>query len=180
MADEDTLEHEDEQHDDGPAALREALKRAEKRAADAEAHATEAEAARRENVMLRAGVDIDSKLGQMFARSYQGDLDIDAVKTEWAELAPSTPVVPEPSEQEQGRERSALAADAPAPTTLSDADPRAAGIEEFHKRRAQGFSREEAAVPYFDQVLTAATEGDKRVLWDAEAQSEHYSRIRRS
>lgn len=162
------IEPEVEEHEEGPAALREALKRAEKRAAEAEEKAGEGDKARRENVMLRAGVDIDSKLGQMFARSYEGDLDVDAVKAEWADLAPAAPAKEEPNPEDaaQQTERASLASETAAPTQLSDIHPHRAGIAEFERARDEGYTADEASVQFFDRLLSSAAEGDKRVIFD--------------
>lgn len=156
---------------DGPAQLREALKRAEKRAAEAEEKGSTADKLARENAMLRAGVDLDSKLGQMFSRSYEGDLDPEAVKAEWSELAPAPAPreEPKPEETQQQTERAALASETVAPTQLSDVHPHRAGIEEFHRLRAEeGLNAQDAAVQFFDKTLTAAAAGDKRVIFDPE------------
>ena len=144
------------------------------------AQAAEAEAAKREIAFLRAGVDVDSKLGQMFVKSYDGDLDVDKVKSEWAEIAPQPAtevVVVDPSEQRQTQERVSLAADTEPPAQFAGKNPKRAGVEEFHRLQTEeGYGRDEASVQFFDKVLTAAVNGDERVLWDAQAQADHFDR----
>jgi hypothetical protein len=73
---------EDDDEDDS-----QAIRNMRKRIKELEKNDTDAVSLKRENAMLRAGIDIDSKLGKMFLRTYEGDLsDIDAIKTEATEI----------------------------------------------------------------------------------------------
>lgn len=181
----DPHDPDDPQEPNGPRELREARDRAVQRAQEAEQRATDAEKLARENVMLRAGVDLDSKLGGMFSRSYEGDLDIDKVKAEWAELAPAQPApdestadTPSAADIEAQRQRAALASDPVAPTQLTDEHPMKAGLKEYHRLREEdGLTSDEAAVQVVDKVLTAALKGDPRVLWDEAAKERFYARV---
>ncbi len=40
----------------------------------------------RENALLRAGIPIDTPVGEMFARGYDGDVNPDAMKAKWNEM----------------------------------------------------------------------------------------------
>lgn len=59
-------------------------------AALAEANANTA-AAQRELVMRRANVDIESPLGQMFAKAYDGPADVDSVISQWSAVTGQPP-----------------------------------------------------------------------------------------
>lgn len=78
--------------------VRAALKREQKRRKDAEAAAQEGSTARRELTFLRAGVDLDSAVGKLFAKAYDGELDPEAIKTQWSEIAPSGATPPASAE----------------------------------------------------------------------------------
>ena len=78
--------------------VRAALKREQKRRKDAEAAAQEGSTARRELTFLRAGVDLDSPVGKLFAKAYDGELDPEAIKTQWSEIAPSGATPPPSAE----------------------------------------------------------------------------------
>lgn len=59
----------------------------------AEARAADADALRRELAFAKAGVPDETPLGKLFMTGYSGELDTEAVKAAWAEVAP-TPVDP--------------------------------------------------------------------------------------
>lgn len=63
--------------------------------ADAAKDRAEADAAKRELAFLRAGIDLDSPQGKLFAKAYDGDPTADAVKAQAQEFglidAPSVP-----------------------------------------------------------------------------------------
>ena len=49
---------------------------------------------KREMAFMKAGVDTDSKAGQLLFKAYDGELDTEAIQAEWQELAPTpSPVV---------------------------------------------------------------------------------------
>lgn len=154
-------------------ALREAAKAG--KAAQAEA-----ERLQRELAFAKAGIDTDSKLGSMLAKTYEGDLsDIEALKAEWAELNPSTSSdsqspkpdaeVPDgfqdPSQQQQHREQ--LAGQAAGEQAKDGPDPYDQAFEAFHANKALPLEdRQEAAM---STVLGAYFQGDKRVMFDRAA-----------
>ena len=64
----------------------------EKDAAAGKAAAAERDAATRELAFLKAGIDLDTPTGKLFAKAYDGANDVDAVKaaaTEYGVLAPA-------------------------------------------------------------------------------------------
>jgi len=68
----------------------------EKRAKDADKIRAEAESAKRELALLKAGINLDTPQGKLFAKAYDGEFTVDAVKaaaTEYGVLdAPTTQV----------------------------------------------------------------------------------------
>lgn len=57
-------------------------------AAELEKVKAEAAAATRELALRRAGVDLDSPIGQLFSRGYTGSVDHDTLQAEWAKVSP--------------------------------------------------------------------------------------------
>lgn len=140
--------------------------------------AREAEELRRENAMLRAGVPTDTPLGAMFARAYDGKLDVDAVKAAWAEVAPveappaqeqseEQPPVEEDRQVEQTEQRRILTTGGAGETAgqTPPADPIQTGFGAFREELAEGKSREEASAAVFGSILSAAAQGDERVIF---------------
>ncbi len=152
-----------------PRDLREAAKRARKVAA-------ERDAARRELALVKAGVDTDSKMGQLFARAYDGDLDVEKIKAEWAEIAgpqtstptPEPELAPEPAitpdEASSTAARQALANGSPADLPSADPDPRQTAVEAGDAIVAAGGTRDAALAASADALIAAAINGDRRVI----------------
>lgn len=79
-------------------------KNLERKAKEAEAAKAEAQAAKRELALLKAGIDLESPTGKLFAKAYDGEASVDAIKaaaTEYGLIGqsanPSTPAQAEPS-----------------------------------------------------------------------------------
>lgn len=153
-------------------ALREAAKHG--KAAQAEN-----ERLQRELAFAKAGIDTESKLGSMLAKTYEGDLsDIEALKAEWAELNPTAgqqaatptdaPVPPgfqDPSQQQQHADQ--LTGQAAGETPKETPNPFDSAYEQFHANKALPMEdRQEQAM---GAVLSAYFEGDKRVMFDRNA-----------
>lgn len=176
----ETEDQQFEETSEGFRQLREAHKRSKAEAKEAREAAASAEAVKRENAMLRAGVDLDSPVGKLFAKGYDGELDPDAVKSAWSEIG----VTPTPSEsqetvtevddgpteaeQEQQRLRGVLTSDATPPGSEPSPDPWDEAIGEFHDRQKRGQTKQRAQTAALQHVLNAAVAGDKRVLFDRE------------
>jgi hypothetical protein len=132
-------------------------------------------AARRENALLKSGIDLEHPTGQLFAQSYDGELTVDALRAEAARYsvplrgqAPATPttgtqVVEETIEPTGTAERMALSDGSPADTG-EDKDPRQISNEHFDKRMAEGLPREDAAAESLNILAQAAMRGDSRVI----------------
>lgn len=82
--------------------VRDALKRERQRRVELQRGLPDANALAMENAMLRAGVPMDTPLGAMFTRAYEGERDPEAIKVEWGKIAPQPrgeePPPPEPTE----------------------------------------------------------------------------------
>jgi len=74
--------------------LREANKRMKADLEAATTAAAEATGAKRELTLIRAGIDLDSPQGKLFAKAYDGDLSVEAVKEQAAEYGLMKPEVP--------------------------------------------------------------------------------------
>lgn len=95
----------------------------EKRAKVAEKAAAERDAAMRELVMLKAGINPDSPQGKLFAKAYDGEPTLDAVKAaaqEYGVLDAPTPAIP--AEEVAAHQRVATTA-AGAEVSDGDDDP---------------------------------------------------------
>lgn len=73
------------------------------REAQAQIDAANAETrkAQRELAMARAGIDINAPLGALFAKAYDGEVDVDLIKSEFAKIQPGAPGLPQVSGAEQ-------------------------------------------------------------------------------
>ncbi len=139
----------------------------------AEQDARELAAARRELAFLKAGVDLDSKMGQVFAKGYDGELDPDAIRNEWSELAPKRDEAP-PSEE--GRIRDTFARDGQVPPDAEDfrEDPSEQALREGRDVLAKGGSRERAMNAYIDRMVDAGAKKDQRVVFDRDRWMESF------
>ena len=127
---------------------------------------------KREVAFMKAGVDTDSKAGQLLFKAYDGELETESIQAEWQELAPTpTPVVePEPAQETVNEadtrvadQRQALAEDSISveATTPSPYDQ---GFQEFKTAWDSGKPKDEAAAKFVHTVLEAAGKGDERVI----------------
>jgi len=129
---------------------------------------------KREMAFMKAGVDTDSKAGQLLFKAYDGELETESIQAEWQELAP-TPVPveqPEPAQDtvnetdtQVAGQRQALAEDSVSveATTQSPYDQ---GFTEFQKAYDSGRPKDESAARFVHTVLEAAGQGDERVVSD--------------
>ena len=129
----------------------------------------EAEAARREIAFMKAGVDTDSKLGKLLMRTYEGELDVEAIQAEAREIgaigAPAANAETEVDEAEraQSRARNDLATGNTV-ERAEEPDPNKVGIAAFEAARANGEPRDVAAGAYLAEILKAAHNRDPRVI----------------
>lgn len=163
MAEENDTESVDKNDNDNLKDLR--------RAAEEGRKATrEAELARKELLFVKAGVDTDSKLGQLLFKSYDGELTVDAIKAEASELgavaspaAPKAPVVGD-DERQQGRERQDLASESGSPAALTEDHPNVVARKAFNDAMEAGTARDAAGAAAIKVIMEAANRGDSRVI----------------
>lgn len=155
----------------GPKELRDF---AERQKAEAETARAEADALRTENrrlVFQAAGVDLDSRVGQMFDETYKGDLTVDAVKTDWAEVAPqsapaATPADDGPTEAELAHQKAsaAVTTGGTPPGQEPTPEPWPDALAGFRADRERGIRVETAQKNALQKIIDAAAAGDERVL----------------
>tara|TARA_B100000287_G_scaffold271126_1_gene255281 strand:- start:42 stop:518 length:477 start_codon:yes stop_codon:yes gene_type:complete len=127
---------------------------------------------KREVAFMKAGVDTDSKAGQLLFKAYDGELDTDSIKSEWQELAPSPdPVIePEPAKEAitetdvKVMEERKVLADESVSVEATTQSPYEQGFQEFKTAYDAGMSKEDSAARYVHTVLEAAGKGDERVI----------------
>lgn len=158
---------EDQAVEDGNESIKE-LRRA---ADEGRRAAAEAAAAKRELAFLRAGVDVDSPIGKLLIKSYEGELDVEAIKAEavavGAVKAPETPAASDPGlsaeEMEQTRLRNDLASNSGTPSN-HEANPYDQALEAYRRAQQEGVPMEQRAAAALAPVFEAAARGDRRVL----------------
>lgn len=162
-----------------PAQLREF---ADRQRADAEAARTEAEQLRADNRRLTfaaAGVDLDSPTGKLLDKAYDGDLTVDAVKSAWAEVAPTGAApTPEPEPVDDGPTAEEQAAAAARNALVTGGNPPGEeptgpvwenALAGYREGAAQGIPEKTRQRNALNQVFTAAAQGDQSVIFDEEA-----------
>lgn len=129
-------------------------------------------AARRENAMLRSGIDLESPLGEFFVKSYDGDpTDIDTLKAKATELGvPFTnatvvdPVDPVETTEPTGTEQRSALSDGAAADAPEDEHPDKIAKDTYDRMMAQGAPQDHAAGEYLAIRARYAMQGDKRVI----------------
>lgn len=76
------------------------LKNTRKKARQADAAMAERDAAKRELVLMKAGIDLETPHGRLFAKGYDGEITLDAVKAAATDYGLLEPVTPEPTAAE--------------------------------------------------------------------------------
>lgn len=161
-----------------PADLRDKLEEANRLLDDRdEAHAAELAAKDREMAFLRAGVDVDSDAGRIFAKGYEGDLSVDAIRAAASgfNLTPAQAAAPDPSTQTptdpelSAEEQQLLDAGAqingnPPPPEPPVADPREVAVQIAEQAMADGATRDEAIGYGFNALVNAGAQGDERAI----------------
>tara|TARA_R110002051_G_C8534077_1_gene470043 strand:- start:26 stop:496 length:471 start_codon:yes stop_codon:yes gene_type:complete len=131
----------------------------------------ELNAMKREMAFLKAGVDTDSKVGQLLYKAYDGELDTPSIQAEWSELAPAAATPPsEPDTTDDARvsqQRQDLASDNVPPENQTES-PYDAGHRQFQEMVADGRPKDDSAARFVHTVLEAAggANPDPRVISD--------------
>lgn len=127
-----------------------------------------------DNAMLAAGVDTSSPIGAMFRKAYDGDPDVEKIRTAATAIpgvlktveapAAATAEEPdrEPGEEGQLADRAALTGGDAA--GAEDPNPKAVAFDGAKEAIANGARVEDAMGMAIEQMVTAANGGDKRVL----------------
>lgn len=92
----------------------------EKRAKGAETAKAEAEAAKRELAMLKAGIDLDTPQGKLFAKAYDGESTLDAVKKAAEEYGVIETMNAIPAEELDAIDRVSRAGSVPSSAPMDD------------------------------------------------------------
>lgn len=144
----------------------------------------EARAGERELAFYRAGLkpeDLNTPVGQMFARAYDGELTAEAVTAAWSALG--AVVAPEPDddvipaeEQAASRERQTLASGGQGDTGVAPPKPvrgeEGAAVQAGRQALAGGASREDAMGSTFRALTDAAAQGNREVILPFGGQTE--------
>lgn len=137
----------------------------------------EAAELKKQLLFAKAGIDTDSKIGQMLYKTWDGD-DLAALKAEGEELGlfakpDSAPPAPTPAQQDQGQQqfRDAMASGRPAgevPNPVQE-DPQGVALREFHGDLQKGQTRQAAGLAAIDKVLVQAASGNRNAIFDPDA-----------
>ena len=132
----------------------------------------ELDAMKREMAFLKAGVDTDTKAGQLLYKAYDGDLETAAIQAEWSELVPAAAAPPpaetvDATDTQVAEQRRDLAGDSVPPENQTES-PYDAGHREFRTMMDEGRPKEDSAARFVHTVLEAAggADPDQRVLSD--------------
>jgi hypothetical protein len=161
----------DADHEDNLRDLREAAK-------GGKAAKAEAESLRRDLAFAKAGIDIDTPKGKMFAKSYEGELNAADIKAGFEDIFGTSEAAP-PSEQEDEAARAARAEElrqqtqerrdltaagseqSPPPTT----DFVKEGYAKFEQALSSGKPREMAFKEALSGHIAAANAGQPGAVW---------------
>ena len=124
----------------------------------------ELDAMKREMAFLKAGVDTDTKAGQLLYKAYDGDLETAAIQAEWSELVPAAAAPPpaetvDATDTQVAQQRQDLAGDAIPPENQTE-NPYDAGHRAFKEALDAGRPHEDSAARFVHTVLEAAGGGD--------------------
>ena len=130
----------------------------------------ELDAMKREMAFLKAGVDTDTKAGQLLFKAYDGELDTESLQAEWSELVPpaaAPPSEPDTADARVSQQRQDLAGDSVPPENQTES-PYDAGHREFREMMDAGRPKEDSAARFINTVLEAAggNSPDPRVVSD--------------
>lgn len=142
------------------------MKREDIKALEAEAQrAKDLDQAKKELAMVKAGIDTDSKLGQLFFNSYNGELTTEALRKEAAEIGLYEELKEEttiPEEERQSTKERQQAANGSSAPDHNPLHPREEAVEKAKEVIAKGGKFDHAAGAYINTLVQRFAEGDPR------------------
>jgi hypothetical protein len=130
----------------------------------------ELDAMKREMAFLKAGVDTDTKVGQLLYKAYDGELDTQSIQAEWSELVPEAAAPPpaetvDATDTQIAEQRRELTGDSVPPENQTES-PYDVGHREFKEMMDAGRPKEDSAARFIHTVLEAAggDNPDQRVV----------------
>lgn len=145
----------------------------------------EAAGLRRELVLTKAGIDTETPLGKMFAKSYEGPDEIEAVKAAALEIGLLAPPKKSDADIQADQARAAEetrlreaqenlgGGNVGVPSGEEGPHPADAAIQHYAKLLTEGMGEQEARRDAVALLLSAGAKGDKRVLYSP---AEHRAR----
>lgn len=173
MTDDDTTYDDQEAEQDNLRDLREAAK-------GGKAAKAEAEALRRDLAFAKAGIDIDTPKGKMFAKSYEGELNAADIKAGYEDIFGASQAAPAADDGQEDEAARAARDEALRQQTQERRDLTAAGSEQSPPPTAdlvkEGYAKFEEALNSgkprelaFKEILSghigAANAGQKNAVW---------------
>lgn len=144
---------------------------------------------RQQLALTQAGIDTSTPMGKMFAANLahrEGDLEVEALKVEWAELGGATPVVA-PTEPVPGtaevpgvsqealeslRLQSQVGGTAP-PAQDQDQTAQEAAWAAMETSRVNGEAKAMQNAAFFGTLMSRASQGDPSAQWTQEGWNQH-------
>lgn len=142
---------------------------------------SENETLKRELAFLKAGVNTDTPIGQMFTKAYEGELTTEAIQAQASEVGLGAQAAPTPEPETVPTE----SAPTPEQTLLTDlrqgvatgeppsgeqkVNAKAVAMQEYNSALQNGESRRDASVAYFGTLFTEAANGNPTAIFDQEA-----------
>jgi hypothetical protein len=132
----------------------------------------------RELALVKAGVDTDSPIGKMFAQTYAGELEPEAIKAAWGEVAPAaTPPAPEAdpatppptTESAASRGLGSGEGEPPPPPTGPVTSGTDQAFQHYQDEVKSGMDKKTASGNVFGDILTRAAAGDPTAVFDHQA-----------
>jgi len=140
---------------------------------------------KREMAFLKAGIDTDSKIGGMLLKTYEGELDVEAIRAEAGAIpgfltenqvvdVDETDTTSQENLDLQNLRDNMSTGDAPTGEQVNAQD---LAMQEFSEAIKSGASRKDSAAAYFGTLLTEAANGNQSAIFDQagwNAQIEQY------
>lgn len=177
MSDDQTQEHDDSQEPDHIRSLREKAKQADQLQ-------SQQSALERKVAILEAGINTSTPLGAMFLKSYEGELDAEAIRAEAAKVGlvagqpdpDPQPGEPGTAEAEYADARRRLTQGETAPHETPQKSATDLAYKAFEDARKQGKRSEDAQVDGFRTMIEQAAQGNPTALFNERQWNERLAR----